>query len=226
MEDVVIPVLLGLAKKAVQVAGVKLVDVLEGAEPTALFVDGEDHWSWLPWRRGCEVSVVFTPEDDWAAEWLDETQPVLVAIEDVATGEPVLVALTTIGLGFELHLRPGIYMVGAVVYLDVDPEMWAPELADGGGVGIIEVCDSGWLSAELPLLAIPSREEVQAALEAYAAQLEPQGSLELVEAGQLTSVSGDRCHATTRKKRRCRNPVASDSPNLCGTHRAQLEAGQ
>lgn len=148
MDPVSIAALIGLGGKVID-AGVELVKSwrVNGGGGVALGIDGSrfdlarDGWNGQPtlveparlgFGRPVAFEGIFVAADQWAQDYLDADQPVLVVIEDLdqESGLDSVVALVRLGSPFEGHLFPGSYQFGAFVFLDEDFIEW--DDLDGG----------------------------------------------------------------------------------------------
>ncbi|MDJ0954448.1 MAG: hypothetical protein QNJ81_12285 [Acidimicrobiia bacterium] len=103
----------------------------------------------------------FIPADPWSEAWLTAEQPVMLVIEDQNQQSPLdsMVALVSLGDGFEGSLFPGWYQLGAFVFLNDDPESWG--YVDGGGLASFSV-EPGEppFSLQIPIEAVPEPTDI------------------------------------------------------------------
>jgi hypothetical protein len=83
--------------------------------------------------RQVPFKVEFVAADGLAQTYLDAGQPALLVIEDQNDQSRLdsIVAIGTLGDGFEGTLLPGHYLLGVYVFLDSNPDTWND--IDGGG---------------------------------------------------------------------------------------------
>jgi hypothetical protein len=177
LDPLTIAALLGLAGKALG-AGVEAwktwlengrggVAVASDGSQYALAADGQyvsadlSEPPFLGSGEPVSFEGAFVLADPGAATYLLPDQPVLLVIEDQTEQSSLdsLVAIASLGSGFEGSLFPGNYRLGAFVFLDDDPDTW--DDADGGALVDFSVAaDEPPFRLEIPIEAIQEPAEI------------------------------------------------------------------